>query len=103
MSWGSIFESLFFWGPGALIAGLIIYTLYRLANNIGLEFIKAQNAQALALGRQAQSMEGLRDSIGAFVNRDSLDHREMIILLKVIAEKMNNLEERSCGRKEGKI
>lgn len=91
MDLGDIIKSLIFWGPGAVIAGYIIFVIYKLANNLGIEFIKAQREQASALARQAQSMEGLQHSIQAFVGRDSTEHREMIILLKVVAERLERL------------
>ncbi len=93
MSWTEILKSLIFWGPGAVIAGLIIFALFKLgqktigtAKELGIEFIRAQQEQAHALGRQAQSMEGLRDSIEGFVHRDNSEHREMLVLLKYIAQ-----------------
>lgn len=80
-----ILKSLASWGPGALIAGLMILAFYRLAKGVLVKFVEAQQEQAKALGRQAQSMEGLRDALTVFVTRDNSEHREMLILLKVIA------------------
>ena len=101
MEWDEALKSLVFWGPGALIAGLMIYAIYQFASDIGVKFIEVQKEQAQALGRQAQSMEGLKDSIQGFVLRDNNEHREMIILLKVIADKIERLE--NGGRKKRKI
>jgi hypothetical protein len=93
MSEIEILQSLIFWGPGAVIAVLIIFALFKLGQKaigttkeLGLEFIRAQQEQAQALGRQAQSMEGLKDSIEGFVHRDNSEHREMLVLLKYIAQ-----------------
>jgi len=105
MDFAEVLKSLIFWGPGSVIAAFIIYVLYRLANSLGLKFIEAQLQQADALARQAQSMERLQVSIQGFVTRDNNEHREMIILLKVVAEdlrhiagKVDAFEERKHGR-----
>lgn len=73
-------------GTGALIALFILLGLYRIANRLGVEFIKAQNAQAEALARQARSMEGLTRSIEDFVGMDGSEHREMLVLLRFLAQ-----------------
>lgn len=74
-------------GAGALIALLILLGLYRIANRLGLEFVKAQKGQAEALARQAQSMEGLREAISEFFTREGSQHREMLVLLRYIAQR----------------
>ena len=93
MSWAEIFKSLVFWGPGALIAGVLIYAVYQFANNIGLKFIEAQRAQADALAAQAQSMEGLKISIQSFLTKDNSEHREMLVLLRFIAQQQQAFDE----------
>lgn len=93
LSWSEIVKSLIFWGPGALIAGLIILAIYKFASNIGAKFIEAQVAQAEALGKQAQSMEGLKESIQNFVSKDNSEHREMLVLLRFIAQQQQSFEE----------
>lgn len=93
MTWTEIFKSLVFWGPGAVIAGLIIFAVYKLATNIGMKFIDAQKEQAVAQGRQAQSMEGLTDSIQSFLLKDNSEHREMLVLLRFIAQQQQSFEE----------
>ncbi|MDP2167467.1 MAG: hypothetical protein Q8J64_03950 [Thermodesulfovibrionales bacterium] len=80
-------------GVGAFIALLILVGLYRIAHRIGIEFVRAQQAQAEALGRQAQSMEGLTMSIQDFVGRDSGEHREMLVLLRFIAQQQQTFDE----------
>lgn len=97
MDIGDILKSLVFWGPGAVIAGYIIFVLYKLANNLGFEFIKATREQTSALARQAQSMEDLGKSVREFVTKDSTEHREMIILLKVVAEEVKQVSEKVDG------
>ena len=91
------------------LALVIVVGLYRLAHRFGPQFIAAQMAQAEALAQQAQSMEGLRDSVTQFITRDNAEHREMLVLLKYIAQHQEGLEETrrrvtTCGKcgKEGK-
>jgi len=107
--WGEIIKDLCYWGPGALIATVIILSLTKLSAKIidkwlggimdlGKDFIDAQKAQAESLARTAQGTEGLRVCIDNFVNRDNKEHREMTILLKYIAEKVENIEGRDNGR-----
>jgi hypothetical protein len=104
MDWPSILKTLAFWGPGAIIAALIILAFYRLADKfiekfvsgfmeIGHEFISAQKEQAASMAKMAQGTEGLRDCINNFVNRDNQEHREIIILLKYTREQINQITE----------
>jgi hypothetical protein len=74
-------------GTGALMALIILVGLYRIANRLGVEFVRAQKLQAEALAKQAQSLEGLRESIKDFIMRDNSEHREMLVLLKYIVQK----------------
>jgi hypothetical protein len=101
MSWAEVLKFLCFWGPGAVLAGLMIWSLYKLADKFidkfATDFINAQKAQAESLAKMAQGAEGLRDCINGFVERDNKEHREIIILLKVITEKLENLEETRGG------
>lgn len=94
MTWSDVLKYMTLWGPGAVIAGAMIYALYKLADKYLGDFIRAQQDQAESLGRMAQGTEGLKDSITTFVTRDSQDHREMMILLKVINGKIDCAEER---------
>lgn len=104
MTWMELFKHLAFWGPGAIIAGLMILAFYRLASkfiekfvsgflSIGQDFISAQKDQAASLAKMAQGTEGLRDSINAFVTRDNQEHREMILLLKYTRDEVSQLFE----------
>lgn|SRR5574343_119122 len=101
MGWDEVLKSLCFWGPGAVIAGLIIVALYRLADKFidkfATDFIGAQRAQAESLAKMAQGAEGLRECINTFVERDNKEHREIIILLKYMTEKLEHIEEREHG------
>lgn len=99
MNWSEVLKSLVFWGPGMIIAGIIIAAIYKLADKYLGEFIKAQQGQAESLSRLAQGTDGLRDSIQGFVIRDNSEHREMTILLKCIMEKLDNhVEEHANDR-----
>jgi len=80
-------------GTGACFALVILVGLYRLAGRLGTRFIEAQQGQAEALGRQAQSMEALTHSIQGFVTRDDSEHREMLVLLRFIAQRQQDFEE----------
>lgn len=93
MSWMDLLKSLIFWGPGAVLALAIIWALYKLADKHFGAFITAQQAQATALTAQAQSMEGLKTSIQAFVAKDNGEHREMLVLLKYIAQHQQEMDE----------
>lgn len=108
MTWAEILRHLIFWGPGAVIAGLMILAFYRLGAtfiekfvsgflSIGRDFIGAQKDQAAALAKMAQGTEGLRDSINSFVTRDNQEHREMIILLKYTREQIGHLTDTMDG------
>lgn len=97
MNYGEVIKSLIFWGPGAVLAVVIIIAIYKLAEKFIPEFIKTQIDLAEATGRQAQSMEGLKDSIQGFVTKDNTEHREIIILQKCIMEKIEHIEERIYG------
>ena len=93
MDWSELLKSLVFWGPGAILALAMIWALYRLADKHFGSFIAAQQAQAVALGAQASSMEGLKVSIQAFVAKDNGEHREMLVLLKYIAQHQQEMDE----------
>jgi hypothetical protein len=80
-------------GAGASIAFVILFGLYRIANRLGSRFIEAEERQARALGAQAQSIEGLTRSIQEFVGRDSSEHREMLVLLRFIAQQQQSFDE----------
>ncbi len=90
-----IWDSVKNWGPGLILATLMLYGLYKLlykiATNVGLKIVSALEKPAEALSSQAQSMDRLTGSIQSYVGRDQSDHREIIILQKVILEKIGNL------------
>jgi len=79
-------KSALMWGPGLMIGVLILLGLYRLAEGVGMKMVAASEKQAAALSAQAQSMEGLTKSLQDFVTRDSTEHREMLVLLRFMAQ-----------------
>ncbi len=88
-------------GVGGLIAVVIIFFTYKLASNlllkVGSEMVGAFKSQAEAITRQATSMEGLTKSLQEYVTRDNSEHREIIILLKVMNERLQHMEEKQNG------
>ncbi len=89
-----IIQALINAGGGLLIALVILVGLYRLADKHGTQFIKAQQDQAEAMGKQAQSMEDMKTSIKDFIGRDNSEHREILILQKMTIDKLSGLEDR---------
>ena len=98
-----IWQALINAGGGLLIALTILIGLYRLADKHGTQFIQAQRDQAIAMGRQAESMEDMKTAIKEFIGRDNSEHREILILQKMTIDKLNNLEDSLNGREKGKI
>lgn len=92
-----IWKSIIFWGPGMVLAIIILYGLYRLANTVGIKIVAVFKEQSCSIAAQAQSMENLSRSIEQFCQRDNTEHREMIILLKVIASRLEHIEEQKDG------
>ncbi len=88
MPWADIGKQLIFWGPGAVIAAIIIFALYKLASKFGGQFIAAQERSANALGAQAQAMTALTKSLECYMSRDNAEHKEILIMLKLIWEKV---------------
>ena len=84
------------WGPGLILAALMLYGLYKLlykiATNIGLKIVGALEKPSEALSRQATSVDRLTDSIQQYVCRDQLEHKEIIILQKVILEEIKKVK-----------
>jgi len=90
------------WGPGLLIALVMLFGLYKLllklGEKVGGKILGALEKPSSALEKQAVAMDRLTDSIKDYVICDRSDHREMIILLKLISERINALEE---SKKDG--
>ena len=81
------------WGPGLLLGVLILAGLFRLADRVGMRLVAASERQAAALSAQAEAMQGLTSSLREFVTRDSSEHREMLVLLRFIAQEQQDFEE----------
>ncbi len=99
----AIVQALINAGGGLLIALVILLGLYRLADKHGTEFIKAQQSQAVAMGKQAEAMEEMKTSIKEFIGRDNSEHREILILQKMTIDKLKRLEESLNGREKGTV
>jgi hypothetical protein len=93
MMLNKLLESLINWGPGAVLAGLMLLGLYKLADKFATKSVEAQTAQAVALAAQAKAMEGLQSSLKQFVERDNGEHREMLVLMKYTAQHIQVLLE----------
>ena len=78
------------WGPGLLMGLLILAGLFRLADRVGMRLVAASERQATALAAQAEAMQGLTSSLREFVTRDSTEHREMLVLLRFIAQEQQH-------------
>ena len=78
-----VWAELLIQAPGLILALLMLWGLYRLLRDFGIDFIQAQKDQAVSMSSQAKSMTGLTRSIGEFIQRDNGDHAEMRILMKL--------------------
>jgi len=80
------------WGPGLLIALVMLYGAYklllRLGRDVGAKVVEAMEKPAAALNQQAGSMDRLTRSIDNYVSRDATEHQEIIILQKVIRREL---------------
>ena len=95
-------------GPGMLALLVVLYGFYRLllhlGSQVGLRIIGSLEKPAEALTRQAESMDRLTSSIQDYVNRDADEHKEIIMLQKVIRQEImgirSQFEELNHGRRE---
>ena len=71
----------------------VLIVAYLLLNRTAKELVAALNKQAEAMGSQAQAMTGLTTSVQEALKRDSGDHREMLVLLRYIAQKTRDYDE----------
>jgi hypothetical protein len=87
------------WGPGMIIAALMLFGIYRIVRDVALKFVDvgvkivaALEKPAQALQLQAQSMEKLTNSLDDYVCRDRSEHREIMMLQKVILDRIEGLK-----------
>lgn len=96
------------WGPGLLLALVMLYGAYRLilylikkiyclGKEVGMNIVTAVEKSAGALNLQAQSMDKLTNSILGYVGRDETEHREIILLLKFISGEIERIKEARNG------
>ena len=89
------------WGPGIVFAVLMLYGLYKLlykiSTEVGLKIVGALEKPAEALSKQANSMDRLTNSIQDYVCKDQTEHKEMMILLKVISQRVEHIREAEDG------
>jgi hypothetical protein len=95
-------RSFFEWGPGLLLAVIMLYGLYRLLKGVGLKIVSALEKPTQALMTQANSMDRLTNSIQAYVGRDQSEHKEIIILQKVILEEIEKTRGDADGRNQNR-
>lgn len=86
-------ESIIDHGPGMVLAIIILYGIYKLFRLLGLRFVSSMEDQAKALTVQADSMKNLTQSLQQYMGRDQLEHKEIIILQKVILEEIKKVRE----------
>ncbi len=77
-------------GVGGAIAALIIVLTYKLVKHL---LSKVGEKVAEALTRQATAMETLTASIKTSLEKDDGEHREMLVLLKYIAQRSQAFDE----------
>jgi len=75
-----------------LIAGLMLYGLYRFIRTMGMRIVDALEKPSGALNQQAQSMDRLTNAIHNYIERDLSEHREIIVLQKIIIDKIERLQ-----------
>lgn len=80
-------------GPGMVLAIVILFGIYKLFRLLGLRFVSSMEDQAKALTVQADSMKNLTQSLQQYMGRDQLEHKEIIILQKVILEEIKKVRE----------
>ncbi len=89
----SLIQSAIDHGPGMVIAIVILFGLYKLFKDVGLKIADSARQMANAVNTQTDSMKRLGTSVEDYVSRDQTEHKEMIILLKVISGKINRIED----------
>lgn len=80
-------------GVGSIFALFMMVGIYRIVRGLGASFIEAEQRQAEALGAQAQAVAGLTSSVREALRSDNSEHREMLVLLRFIAQQQKEFEE----------
>jgi len=94
------------WGPLLLILLAVLYGLYLLIlrviksiqeimTGIGKDVVMALDKPTEALSKQANSMDRLTISINDYVGRDADEHKEIIILQRVITDELGKIRKQS--------
>ena len=78
-------------GGAVVVAWLLIRMVGKLLGKYGAAFICAQEKMAEAMGRQAQSLSGMKETLCDFVGKDSGEHREIILGLQVVGRELKTL------------
>ena len=78
-------------GGTAFIAGVIVFSAYKLLTRFGVPFISSQHEIAKAMGQQAQSMSSMTDSVHDFIGRDHSEHKEILLGLQVVGKELKTL------------
>ena len=82
------------WGPGLVLAIVMLYGLYRFLRGIGVKIVTALEKPSDSLSQQARSMDRMTESISAYVLKDQSEHREIIILQKIILNRIEVIDRR---------
>jgi len=78
-------------GGPTVIAVVMLLCLNRIFSTFGAAHVKAQQQMAEAVGRQAQSMCDMKDSLHTFIMKDNSEHREILLALQVVGEVLKSL------------
>lgn len=105
------------WGPIFIILIIILFGLYKLVLKIlkdiqiafkdtGVRIVQALEKPSGALNQQAMSMDRLTQALHNYIARDLSEHREIIILQKLVLDKLERIGlkgERDDGAKKREI
>lgn len=81
-------KSLFDLGCTVVVVAMMLIFAYKLFSKFGKEFIKTQKDMATAMGSQASSMGGMKESVELFIRSDAMDHREILLSLQVVGKEL---------------
>jgi type VI protein secretion system component VasK len=78
-------------GGQVVIACVALWLICRLADKYMAGFLAAMQAQATAMMKQAECIEGAKDSIQQFIDHDNNDHREILLGLRVVIKEVQQM------------